>query len=100
MTKLLSLFQSQVQTNPNAKALVYKDLSVSYIRLYQLVKQTTNLLNHEVSEGDFIGISAKRGPASILGVLSVLATGKAYLPLDAKWPQSRLEEIISLCWIS
>ena len=94
MTNFLSLFQSQVKANPNAKALVYKDLSVTYSHLYQLVKQTTSTLKREVNDGNFIGISAKRGPVSILGVLSILATGKAYLPLDAKWPLSRLEEII------
>ena len=94
MTNFLFFFQSQVQANPNAKALVYRDLSVSYTHLYQLVKQTASTLKGEVNDGNFIGISAKRGPVSILGVLSILATGKAYLPLDAKWPQSRLKEII------
>jgi len=79
MSNFLSIFQTQVHINPTAKALVYKDLCVDYARLYQLVNQTASALKQEGEKDDFIGISTKRGPVSILGVLSILATRSSCL---------------------
>ena len=52
------------------------------------------LLNNDIRSGSFVGIATDRSPEMVIAVLAVLKTGAAYVPLDPKYPRSRLEYMI------
>ncbi|MCG5236756.1 non-ribosomal peptide synthetase [Xanthobacter oligotrophicus] len=66
-----------------ADALTYGDLDRHAERLAR------RLADAGVGPGDIVGISAERAPALIAGLLAILKTGAAYLPLDPIYPQAR-----------
>src|SRR5690606_1750059 len=53
-----------------------------------------NAILHQAKEEEIIGISTSRSLEMIIGLLGILKAGKAYLPLDPNFPESRLELII------
>ncbi|MFG1363950.1 amino acid adenylation domain-containing protein [Xanthobacter versatilis] len=66
-----------------ADALTYADLDRHAERIAR------RLAEAGVGPGDIVGISAERSPALIAGLLAILKTGAAYLPLDPIYPEAR-----------
>ena len=42
-----------------------------------------------------VGLFVRRSLEMIVGLLGVLKAGAAYVPLDVKWPQKRLQQVLS-----
>ncbi|NJC67390.1 amino acid adenylation domain-containing protein [Planosporangium flavigriseum] len=55
----------------------------------------TQLRDHGVRHGDVVGLCPLRSPDLVVGILGILRAGCAYLPLDAGYPQQRLEYMLS-----
>lgn len=89
------LFEEAAKKYPSTVAVSFHDQSVTY---EELDKKATALAGYIVSVApsqEIIGISATRSIEMIVGVLAILKSGKAYLPLDPNYPEQRLEQIVA-----
>jgi amino acid adenylation domain-containing protein len=85
------LFEEQAERTPNAVAVVFEGLELTY---QQLNIQANQLAHHLQSLGVgaeiLVGIYLERSLLVIVGLLAVLKAGGAYVPLDPDYPQQRL----------
>jgi len=79
---------------PDAAAVVFGDASLTYRQLNEQADALASALNQADAHNPYIGISTTRGLNMIVGVLGILKSGRAYLPLDPAYPAQRLQEII------
>ncbi len=88
-------FENQVDITPNAVALEFENQKFTYQSLNQRSNQIAHhLISKGIQAGSYVGIFLKRGPDLIAGILGILKTGAAYLPLDILNPTERLKVII------
>ena len=64
----------------------------------ELNDQANLLASRLVAQPDFesstfIGIQLPRGIDAVVGVLGILKTGKAFVPIDVHWPENRVDRI-------
>ncbi|MBP0020802.1 MAG: amino acid adenylation domain-containing protein [Cyanobacteria bacterium SBLK] len=90
------LFESQVQTAPDAIAVVDGDRQITYQALNHRANQLARYLQSlGVKPGDSVGISLERSLDLIIGFLAILKAGAAYLPLDPSYPIDRLLHMVT-----
>ncbi|PMB02622.1 non-ribosomal peptide synthetase, partial [Fischerella thermalis CCMEE 5273] len=84
------LFEQQVARTPNHISLVQKERVVTYKELDAMSNSLAHvLLEKGVKKGETIGLMVGRSIEAIAGILAVLKTGCAYLPVDPSHPDSR-----------
>jgi amino acid adenylation domain-containing protein len=84
------IFEAQAAQTPAAVALIWEDGSMSYGEL----NHRANLLAARLEEAGarvdtVVGLCLERSMEMILGLLAILKTGAAYLPLDPANPRPR-----------
>jgi amino acid adenylation domain-containing protein len=91
----VDLFAQQVLRTPDDIAVRFANETISYSQLDHLSNKFANhlLQEHHLKAEDLVGIKMARSQWVIVAILGVLKTGAAYVPLDTKYPQSRLEYI-------
>lgn len=90
------LFEVQVEKNPEAIAVIFEDLQLSYHELNQRANQLAHYLRKRgIGPEVLIGICVERSLEMIIGILGILKAGGAYLPLDPAYPQERLAFMMS-----
>ncbi|NOQ24125.1 MAG: amino acid adenylation domain-containing protein, partial [Bacteroidales bacterium] len=94
------LFEEQVVQTPDNIALVYGSESITYSELNRKSNQLARyLILNGVLEHDFVGLLHEYSLAVYIGILGILKTGKAYLPIDSTLPDSRIQFMIKECRI-
>ncbi len=92
------LFEKTAKIRGDADAIVYADQRISYQRLDEVTNAFSRKLYDEgIRKGDFVAIMADRSIEFFAGVLAVLKTGAAYVPIDPKLPTERIRYILSDC---
>ncbi|CDG85848.1 non-ribosomal peptide synthetase [Janthinobacterium agaricidamnosum] len=86
------LFEQQVARTPHAVALAQGDQRLSYLEL----ETRTNRLAHRLRELGAapdrpVALLAERSMDTVVGLLAVLKSGSAYLPLEPTYPVERLQ---------
>lgn len=85
------LFERQAEVAPDQIALIYENSEVTYRQLNARANRLARcLVAKGVKVGDLVGLSMKRSPDLIVGLLAILKSGAAYVPLDPAYPDSRL----------
>ena len=88
---LHQLFEEQVKRTPNTIALILENQQLTYQELNQQANQLAHYLKSlGVKPEDKIGIAIDRTFDLIIGLLGILKTGAAYVPLDPNYPSERL----------
>jgi amino acid adenylation domain-containing protein len=90
------LFESIVEKNPDAIALVFGDQQLSY----QELNVHSNKLAHYLKKSGvtaevLVGLCVERSFDMIIGMLGILKAGGAYLPLDPTYPPERLKFMLA-----
>lgn len=86
-----TLFEEQVRRNPDAVALVYEDRQLSYRQLNRRANHIARqLLQLGVQPDERVAICAERSLDMIVGLLGVLKSGAAYVPIDPAHPTDRM----------
>ena len=90
---LLDILRHTRAQHPQASAIEDADGALSYAELLALVDRTgARLRAHGVRRGDRVGIRMPSGSRDLyLAILSVMAAGAAYVPVDAEDPTERAE---------
>lgn len=85
------LFERQARLTPHALAVAYGNQQLTYdvlnIRANQLAHY---LITLGAGPNVPVGICIGRSPEYIVGILAILKSGSAYIPLDPGYPQARL----------
>ncbi len=92
-----SLFADVAAASPDHVALIDAGdgTEVSYRELAERARAVTaELARREIGRGDFVGLTLPRSADLVVAILGVLASGAAYVPLDASYPVGRLREMI------
>jgi non-ribosomal peptide synthetase component F len=90
------LFEEQVKKRPEATALVYRGLELSYGELNRRANQVAyRLLSLGIKPDDRVAISVERGPEMVVGLLGVLKAA-AYVPLDPAYPEERVNYMLAV----
>ncbi|WP_342026020.1 non-ribosomal peptide synthase/polyketide synthase [Cytobacillus pseudoceanisediminis] len=85
------LIEQQVEMNPDAIAIEWKNELLTYRELNDKANRVANYLRKlGVGPDKMVGISVERSLEMIIGLLGILKAGGAYLPLDPAYPQERL----------
>jgi len=81
----------QAARTPHAAAVSFRGQTLTYRELHaQAGALAERLRASGVRPGDVVGLCLERGLDLVAGVLAILATGAAYLPLDPEYPHDRL----------
>ncbi|HVG19311.1 MAG TPA: amino acid adenylation domain-containing protein, partial [Blastocatellia bacterium] len=89
------LFEAQVRRSPDAVAAVFRDSSLTYLELNRRANQVGNYLQSTgVGPEVKVGIYVRRSLDLLVGILGVLKSGAAYVPLDPEHPLDRLGFIL------
>ena len=85
------LFELQVEKNPDATALVYENEQLSYDELNRRSNQLAHyLISQGVGPDVRVGICVERSIEMLVGILGILKSGGAYVPIDPNYPIERI----------
>ncbi|SHL03865.1 non-ribosomal peptide synthetase [Flavobacterium chilense] len=92
---LIDLFEEQAEKTPDSIAVIFEDKEFTYKEINELSNQLADYLkaNYSISTDDLIGIKLERSELLIVSILGVLKSGAAYVPIDAAYPQERINYI-------
>ncbi|MGO4773915.1 amino acid adenylation domain-containing protein, partial [Flavobacterium sp. W22_SRS_FK3] len=93
---LIDLFTEEVKRTPNAIALVFEDKKLSYEELEQRSNQLGHYLREQgVQPDDLVGICLERSLEMLVGILGILKSGGAYVPIDPEYPSDRIDYMLT-----
>jgi amino acid adenylation domain-containing protein len=85
------LVARQVERSPEAVAVVCGDDRLTYRELDQKANRLAHRLRAAgAGPAKVVGICIERSPDMVVGLLAILKSGAAYVPLDIRHPQERL----------
>ncbi len=89
------LIEAQAGRTPDAVAVVDAGRRLTYGQLNARADQLARYLRkHGAGPDKLVGICMERGHEMVVGLLGVLKSGAAYLPLDSKYPLERLRYMV------
>ncbi|WP_246370378.1 non-ribosomal peptide synthetase, partial [Mesobacillus zeae] len=92
---VIDVIDEQVNEQPNATALVYKDSFLTYGEMNRRSNQLAHYLERKgVAKGDRVAIIATHSYELVIGILATLRAGAAYVPIDPKYPSERIEYML------
>ncbi|WP_083211115.1 non-ribosomal peptide synthetase [Mycolicibacterium porcinum] len=90
------LFTDQVAAAPDAPALTFEGRTLTYRELDEAANRLAHLLAaHGARPGERVALFSNRSAQAVIGMLAILKTGAAYLPIDPAVPASRTEFILT-----
>lgn len=93
---LIECFREITQQQPDRKAIVHQDRSITYAELLSRAESVAAFLlnNKHVIHEEPIGVHGSRSINSIIGMLGAMMAGGAYVPIPSDLPHNRKLEII------
>nr|WP_283746656.1 non-ribosomal peptide synthetase [Bacillus cereus] len=89
------LFEEQVEKTPNHIAVEFEGTKMTYQELNERSNQVARWLRDKgITANTIVGIMVERSPEMIIGIMGILKSGSAYLPIDPKSPQDRIKFMI------
>ncbi|TQV77359.1 amino acid adenylation domain-containing protein [Aliikangiella marina] len=93
--KLHELFELQTTKTPDLPAIVSDCDTLSYAELNKQSNQLARyLLQKGVSSGETVALYFENSIEMFIGMLAILKLGAAYLPIDTKLPENRINWIL------
>jgi pyochelin synthetase len=94
-TLLHSFFFDQALQRPDHLAVITPKKTLSYKELHHRANQVGHWLRQrEARRNSLVAVVMEKGWEQVVGVLGILASGAAYLPIDATIPKERLSYIL------
>ncbi|HDR6315510.1 TPA: amino acid adenylation domain-containing protein [Bacillus thuringiensis] len=88
-------FYKQVERQSNRIAIATETESLTYRQLNRSSNQVAqHLLDKGIKKGDKVAIFLDRSMNSIVSMIGILKSGAAYIPIDVKYPEDRINYIV------
>ncbi|MFD3373437.1 MULTISPECIES: amino acid adenylation domain-containing protein [unclassified Streptomyces] len=88
---LPQLFQARVAKHPDAVAVVFEGVAVTYAELDERANRLARLLiRRGIGPERIVGLAVPRSVDLVVGLLAVLKSGAGYLPIDSEYPAERI----------
>jgi len=92
---LYQLFEEQVERTPHEVAVLFDGECLTYRQLNCRSNQLARHLQKLGAGPDrFVGLYVERGTEMAVGLLGIIKSGAAYVPLDPNYPEARLDYIL------
>jgi amino acid adenylation domain-containing protein len=92
---ILALIEEQVKLFPQHIAISFNGYELSYSELDKRANKVANfLLNKGVGRSSLVPICLDNSTEMIVGLLGIIKTGAAYIPLDPTFPRDRIKFIL------
>ncbi|QHS63324.1 non-ribosomal peptide synthetase [Chitinophaga agri] len=92
---LAAAFEKQVAATPDATALIFEDVKLSYRELDEQAGRLAAWLSaNGIRRQSLVPLCLDRSPETVMCILAVLKTGSAYVPLDPAHPAERIAYIL------
>ena len=92
---LVDLLNDSRNRSGDSEAVAQDDVSWTYRELHDRAEALAQVLRqHDVGAETIVGLCVGRTPAMITGVLGILKSGGAYLPLDPLYPADRIRYML------
>ncbi len=89
------LFEEQAQKTPDAIAVVFGDKKLSYAQLdLKSSKLARYIRKLGVTPNSLVGICMEPSIEMVIGLIGILKSGVAYVPVDAKYPKDRINYML------
>ena len=89
------LFELQASDTPDARAIVFEGVQLTYRELNERANQLAHYLQKlGVGPEVMVGICVERSLEMVVGLLGILKAGGAYVPLDLAYPPERVSFIL------
>ncbi|MCP4634631.1 MAG: AMP-binding protein, partial [candidate division Zixibacteria bacterium] len=89
------LFEIQVEKAPDRTAIVFEDTSLTY---GELNAQSNRLAHYLMEQGvkpdTLVGLCVERSLDMIVGLMGILKSGGAYVPIDPDYPLARIKYML------
>lgn len=96
MIQLHHFFERSVDNYPSNIALICDNAFISYQELDCRANQLAHYLyQHNIKKGSVVGILLERSIESYISILAILKLGAAYVPIEADYPDDRINYIFS-----
>jgi hypothetical protein len=90
------LIEQRAAERPLAPAVLFQDSVVSFGELNERANRIAHyLVSHGAGPGSIVGLCVERSPDLVAGLLGIFKSGAAYVPLDPKYPQERLDWMLT-----
>ena len=92
---IIDLFEYQVENTPDNIAITYKETKLSYRELNEKANQLAHYLikNFNIQPDELVGIELERSEWMLIGILGIIKSGGAYVPIEPEYPTKRKEYI-------
>ncbi|WP_298422711.1 non-ribosomal peptide synthetase [uncultured Kordia sp.] len=93
---VLDEFKKQVIHVPNEIAIVHENTSITYQELDKKSNQLAHYLIEDlnIKPGELVATLADRSINLLVGILGILKSGAAFVPIDPKYPEERIQLIL------
>ncbi|MGB5978790.1 MAG: amino acid adenylation domain-containing protein [Cyclobacteriaceae bacterium] len=92
---LSDLFEKQVNQSPDNIAISYNNKKVTFQELNKQSNQVAHMLIRKgVRPESVVAFMASRSIEMVVGLIGILKTGAAYLPIDSALPEDRVRHLI------
>ncbi|MEO7767837.1 MAG: amino acid adenylation domain-containing protein, partial [Ferruginibacter sp.] len=92
---IIDLFEEQVAKTPTAIAIVFEDARMSYQELNDRANQLAHYLSGKgIKANALVPVCIQRGIDMLIGILGILKSGGAYVPIDPEYPAERIGYMI------
>ena len=94
---VIDLFEKQVSKTPEATALVFEEISLTYSQLNEQSNRLAHYLRDnysDISKGVNIGVLLDRSLESVVAMIGVIKSGYCYVPINSSYPKDRIDYII------
>lgn len=93
---LHQIIEQQVDKTPNAIAIQFGELNLSYQALNEQANQLAwQLRDQGVTANKCVGVCLPTSPKAMISILAIIKAGGAYVPMDITYPAERLQHMAS-----
>jgi len=89
------LFENASNLYPDELCVIENNTHLTYRQIEEKVSQVHQTILKHASNEHVIGVSTTRGSDQVVFMLAILKAGKAYLPIDFKYPKNRIQNIVA-----
>ncbi|QOS98553.1 amino acid adenylation domain-containing protein [Brevibacterium sp. JNUCC-42] len=86
------IIEEQVRKTPDRVAVAFEESQLTYRELNEKANSLARTLRKkDVTPDSFVAIMMERSLEMIVGIVAILKSGGAYLPIDPEYPQERID---------